>query len=281
MKEEQDKISLNDKIVNFVSNNIVWVFLGFIIIVIILPRLFIGTSRIGFLDNLKPNEIGDAIGGMTAPIIGLFSALLVYLAFREQKKANDELIKFNEKQVGFNEMNELKLLEELILSELNNIIFYEFYRIEGLPPKIEKIGREPIIYFFNPKMNFLDEKKCAIDAYLEIQPYRNLAIANLSFLSEKTKNYYETVNQYIKILKESNINKTQKEFLYNRIKRLHFIEISDIENIKPEFKILPDNLEKNKLFNENLINLLLQIKKTNQTFNSFKLNNKSQLINHK
>ncbi|MBK9328333.1 MAG: hypothetical protein IPM95_03245 [Sphingobacteriales bacterium] len=88
MQEEKNKISLNDKIVNFVSNNIVWVFLGFIVIVIILPRLFIKDSPLGIFNGLKANEIGDAIGGMTAPIIGLFSSFLVYIAFREQVIAN-------------------------------------------------------------------------------------------------------------------------------------------------------------------------------------------------
>lgn len=38
-------------------------------------------------DGLAPNEIGDAIGGMTAPIIGLFSAFLVYVAFRTQNSS--------------------------------------------------------------------------------------------------------------------------------------------------------------------------------------------------
>lgn len=33
--------------------------------------------------------IGDTIGGLTAPIIGIASAILVYIAFKEQKKAND------------------------------------------------------------------------------------------------------------------------------------------------------------------------------------------------
>ncbi len=127
MEEEQDELSLNDKIVNFISNNIVWVFLVFILIVIILPRLFIGTSKIGFLDNLKPNEMGDAIGGMTAPIIGLFSAFLVYLAFREQKKANDELIKFNRKQTQIQEFQNLKITLDYIHEIANDISIKDSY----------------------------------------------------------------------------------------------------------------------------------------------------------
>ena len=40
-------------------------------------------SWIGRLHN-----VGDAMGGMTAPLIGLISALLVYLSFQEQIVAN-------------------------------------------------------------------------------------------------------------------------------------------------------------------------------------------------
>lgn len=38
------------------------------------------------------HEVGDAIGGISAPFIGLVSALLVFYSFREQYKANELLI---------------------------------------------------------------------------------------------------------------------------------------------------------------------------------------------
>jgi hypothetical protein len=40
----------------------------------------------------KGNEIGDAIGGITAPFIGGLSALLVYSAFKEQVNSSNRLI---------------------------------------------------------------------------------------------------------------------------------------------------------------------------------------------
>jgi hypothetical protein len=36
---------------------------------------------------MTKGEIGDAIGGMTAPIIGLFSAFLVYISFSRTSKS--------------------------------------------------------------------------------------------------------------------------------------------------------------------------------------------------
>lgn len=41
-----------------------------------------------WFDYTNTGQIGDTIGGLTAPIIGLFSALLIYLSFRAQIKAN-------------------------------------------------------------------------------------------------------------------------------------------------------------------------------------------------
>ena len=41
------------------------------------------------IDFSQTGPIGDTIGGITAPVINLFAALLVFLAFREQVKAND------------------------------------------------------------------------------------------------------------------------------------------------------------------------------------------------
>lgn len=43
-----------------------------------------------FGDEVAPG-IGDRIGGVTAPFIGLLNAVLVYMAFWQQKKANEEI----------------------------------------------------------------------------------------------------------------------------------------------------------------------------------------------
>lgn len=43
-------------------------------------------------------EIGDTIGGITSPVIGLFNAFLLYLTIKEQYVFNKEQHIFNEKQ---------------------------------------------------------------------------------------------------------------------------------------------------------------------------------------
>lgn len=60
-------------------------FLG-IICIIIFPYLFTRTGTISFIGT---GEIGDTIGGITAPITGLIGAILIYLALRAQIDANN------------------------------------------------------------------------------------------------------------------------------------------------------------------------------------------------
>ena len=56
-----------------------------------------------FFDLSEKGSVGDTIGGITAPIIGLVSILLLYLTFREQTKINKEQKNFNDQQSSFNE----------------------------------------------------------------------------------------------------------------------------------------------------------------------------------
>jgi len=92
--------------------------IGLAILAVILP---IYTYLISFKDWVfdlsEKGTIGDAIGGITAPIIGIIGAVLVYLSFRSQVRANELL----------SNQNEFKLLIELI-TELKKDILYIYDR---------------------------------------------------------------------------------------------------------------------------------------------------------
>lgn len=47
----------------------------------------------------KYHNVGDAIGGITAPLIGILSALLVYFSFQQQIKANEFVIQFRKDDI--------------------------------------------------------------------------------------------------------------------------------------------------------------------------------------
>jgi hypothetical protein len=78
-----------------------------IILTIITPIILTQfSSFIGFDSN--SGVIGDTIGGITSPIVNLLAAILVYVSFQEQVKANKELIE-NQNIEKFNtEYEEIK-----------------------------------------------------------------------------------------------------------------------------------------------------------------------------
>lgn len=55
-------------------------------LILVFPWLF--TQFSGKLDFTQTGQIGDTIGGITAPIIGFMSAILIYVSFMIQYKAN-------------------------------------------------------------------------------------------------------------------------------------------------------------------------------------------------
>ncbi len=64
----------------------------FFIIVLLLPIVLTQLS-ISIFDFTNTGQIGDTIGGITAPFIGILAGYLTFLAFHEQSKANTESAK--------------------------------------------------------------------------------------------------------------------------------------------------------------------------------------------
>lgn len=85
-------------------------FLLGIILAILRPRIWEA------YDLTNTGQIGDTIGGITAPFINLLGALLVYISFKEQNNAN----KIQSEQNSFNLLNELY---KDLKSEFENITF--------------------------------------------------------------------------------------------------------------------------------------------------------------
>lgn len=70
--------------------------LVFIAFAIISPLLFTGNLGLIFGPDFTQDgigQIGDVIGGTTAPIVGILGAILIYISFHQQVKANKLLEK--------------------------------------------------------------------------------------------------------------------------------------------------------------------------------------------
>lgn len=193
------------------------------------------TEKVTTTCNLNDKgEIGDAIGGMTAPIIGLFSAFLVYLAFREQVKAN--------------QLDTLLAIEKSIKDELDNLIL-----ISNNETDKPKFGKEAILYLKNnlkPTADLLHNK--SDNSYIEFENnYRY-------YFKPFILNLIDYYNNLLTTLKEANNLKLNQEIKNSFIKKIynyHFSYLSVInhDKIKNQFCIYYEQYklkEDSKDFNE-------------------------------
>ncbi|MDX2171541.1 MAG: hypothetical protein SFY56_00375 [Bacteroidota bacterium] len=66
-----------------------WTLIIGIPLFLIAPFLLTALSHFKWANFTHTGEIGDTIGGITAPIVNLISAILIYLSFRQQLLANE------------------------------------------------------------------------------------------------------------------------------------------------------------------------------------------------
>lgn len=98
-----------------------WCNILFLIIVVLLicaaPVIFTQGALFGweFFDLSDKGTIGDTIGGITAPIVGLLSVFLLWLTLKEQLEFNKRQDKINKEQQKFNDANRILSMESHIL----------------------------------------------------------------------------------------------------------------------------------------------------------------------
>jgi hypothetical protein len=99
---------MKNKLTSFIEKHLSIIILIFIIWVIISPILFTQFSIISFSNDRSTGQIGDTIGGITAPAIGLLSAILLYLALTKQIDNNNIIIHESNFRTTYNEIVEFK-----------------------------------------------------------------------------------------------------------------------------------------------------------------------------
>jgi len=92
-----------------------------LIATLVTPVLLTRNSCCEIFDFTETGQIGDTIGGITAPIVGLVSIILLYITLKEQRG-------FNAQQVIDNRVNHLLAIQN-DLNALNDITTYK-YRLD-------------------------------------------------------------------------------------------------------------------------------------------------------
>ncbi len=224
-------------------------------LIIIAPIVFTSAARLKIFNFTETGPIGDTIGGITAPFVGILGAVLVYISFREQQKANRIQWKALKKENKKNKkQSNFEFLYNFFLNEIKNYSFPDNYNFSQC---INKLNGP--IEGYEQKSRFL-----AYDSHAKI--ITNYLILNNSFLFELTHSKLNEnsknaiVNIYLNYTTKNcsdrtiNSNKAQinyfnevfPEFLYNLNRFNQYID--QLEQIKRDHQ---NRIKMNDLVNQN------------------------------
>jgi len=191
---------------------------GLIVFIFSSLYLFTRPSLFNSWDFSTTGQIGDTIGGITAPIINLLGALLVYVSFKAQIEANRIQAKAlsDEKQLNLtrNQFEKHLLSFEEIKKRLNSVEF-----IIEQPGSTNADGvRSPSVHVTYTGLNAINEYVLRIEEkrgpYSEFyyQRYNTFGLAlTFQFLLKAISDLIERVDVNI-------TEKDDREFLINEIK---------------------------------------------------------------
>ncbi len=190
------------------------------------------------LGETESNEIGDTIGGILGPFIGFISACLVYLALREQVKANRLIgVQFlDEKKEKFE-----KVIYEEVLSEINSIIS-NFEKFDGNSIILESYERA------------LSQEEILNKLYLAVIHEEIKKISNDS----ETSLFLQNFNKLVDVLELFNTN-VKEEQAYLKIIELRIEKIYILLKKTPLVELRKNSGD---IFEKNYSNLLILTKST-------------------
>lgn len=165
-----------------------------------------------WFDYSKTGTFGDTIGGLTAPIIGIFSSLLIYFSFRAQIKANYIVQSQIEKQEkSENEKKVIEFINNLMLQFREEINEFSYSDYEGT---------------FDNRQYVLHKGAEALKIYLrhitaECDYYNENEMEFLRFPSnQQYLGLLDILDKLIQIIRKSNLKLSDKEYFKSQIKYL-------------------------------------------------------------
>ena len=202
-----------------------------IILLIVLPTTLITTFHIPFgclnTDFTNTGQIGDTIGGITAPIIGLISIGLLYITFKEQREFNKKQVEFNKEETDFKksqeqfnqqqvelnqkqvELNRKQLridnynlfinLQTLLYEEIDAIVvaYINNKQSIGFDLFMELNKQFPIsIVEFNKLVLQLEKLRHFIEKFLLINHKSDVVYINRKIFYENTEKYIDKICSY-------------------------------------------------------------------------------------
>ncbi len=212
-----------------------WLYVfGIIVLAVILPTTLLTTFHCPFFglntDFTETGQIGDTIGGITAPIVGLLSIWLLYKTFGEQQKFNarqeefqNQQQKFNKEQVRLNQ-KQLRVDNYNLYINLHNLLHENIDSIlVTYMDNKQSIGFEVFMDLnkdfkisvkeFNNIVCQLKNLDHLIEKFLQINHRSDIEYANRKVFYENTIKYIDKINSYYNYLSgdELKIEDIEKE----------------------------------------------------------------------
>lgn len=196
---------------------------GFALILILFILIFTRQSVVAHMQLKGVNEVGDAINGLTAPIIGIAGAILVFISFREQVKAN---------RIQFQTLNEQRDLE----------LMYRFYEelkddLRRMQSEYGKKHSQPDI--LDSLVNYVNGDKVDQSPYPDFSLYIFFIFNQFIFISKRIKRKNSLSNEEIVYLIE------KVKYLYDLyFKQYHKTVTSQLHHseFSKEFKVAIDEV---------------------------------------
>lgn len=178
------------------------IFIG-IILVFLLPFVFTYSSNI--IDFTTTGNIGDTIGGITAPIVGLLGAILVYFALLAQIDANKQIqfqIALQQKSDYENKVvSYLNSQLEIIRLDINDYKFIESTKTNPIFAVYE--GSEAIYRFL--KLYEKYQEKGDDELFKDVYPLEQLRLL------------LEHIDNFLLSIETENLSEEDKKYLVRNI----------------------------------------------------------------
>ncbi len=136
----------------------IWLLITGILVIVLMPILLTSNSFCESLNFTNTGQIGDTIGGITAPFLSLIGSFLVYFALRAQVKANEliqtQIDDTKKEKTNESEGENLNQLYLYLTESIDNFRFkfLSIGHVDNTNDKetgIEYKGSEAIYYLFS------------------------------------------------------------------------------------------------------------------------------------
>jgi hypothetical protein len=129
-----------------------------IVVILVMPFLLTREYFIGKFNLSTTGQIGDTIGGITAPFLNLIGAFLVFYALKAQVTANEliqiQIDKDNDAKECENEAQNLNQLYSYLIDSINGFRFktlptHQLANIDDIETEVEYSGGEAFYHLFS------------------------------------------------------------------------------------------------------------------------------------